>query len=245
METRAPDPTQLGFHDTEQSITPPELKRVLPLRIVKRSDNACGDDADDRPCRRCSQATTESRDSAPESIEGERQLTVPKVRGSRTSQVFSSLGDVDETPVPLGREAYLRNGWSLRSYRDAYSLTEWQAMRHMIISSSAQDRDCHQINTTMSTQKTCNQLAPALHAGCQSSGGKASPGLLLGFGINSPFSALAMVYHRRTVPSLVSWATSCRDRELRTTCPAVTQTTRSLLIRSVASRALFLLPCLM
>ncbi|KAK7738912.1 hypothetical protein SLS63_002249 [Diaporthe eres] len=83
------------------------MKRVLPLRIVKRSDSTCGDDADDRPCRRCSQATTESRGSAPESVGGEQQLTVPKVRGSRNGQVFDSLGDVDESPVPLGREAYL------------------------------------------------------------------------------------------------------------------------------------------
>ena len=115
METYAPDSTQPGIHDAEQSSTSPELRRILPLRIVKRSDSTRGDDADDRPCRKCSQATTESRGSATESTEGERQLTVPKVRGSRTSQVFSSLGDVDETPVPLGREAYLRNGLSLQS----------------------------------------------------------------------------------------------------------------------------------
>lgn len=120
MESHAPDSTQLGFHDTEQSGTSPELKRILPLRIVKRSDSTCGDDADDRPCRRCSQSTTESRGSAPDSTEGERQLTLPKVRGSRNSQVYSDLDDVDETPVPLGREAYLRNGWFLQSSRDAH-----------------------------------------------------------------------------------------------------------------------------
>lgn len=110
MEPHAPDSAQLGLHDTEQPDTSPQLKRVLPLRIVKRSNRTCGDDADDWPCRRFSQATTESRGSAAESTRAEQQLTVPKVRGSRTSQVFDSLGDVDESPVPLGREAYLRNG---------------------------------------------------------------------------------------------------------------------------------------
>lgn len=113
MEPHAPDSTQLGIHDTEQSDKSPQLKRVLPLRIVKRSDSTCGEDADGRPCRRCSQATTESRGSAVDSTGGEERLTVPKVRGSRTSQVFDSLCDVDESPVPLGREAYLRNGNSL------------------------------------------------------------------------------------------------------------------------------------
>lgn len=95
------------------------MKRILPLRIVKRSHSSCGDDADDRPCRRCSQATTESRGSAPESTGGVQQLTVPKVRGSRTSQIFDSLGDVDETPVPLGREAYLRRSWFPEPILDA------------------------------------------------------------------------------------------------------------------------------
>ncbi|KAI3397759.1 hypothetical protein diail_10412 [Diaporthe ilicicola] len=111
MEPHAQDSTRLGLHDAEQSVTPPQLRQVLPLRIVKRSDSTCGDDADDRPCRKCSQATNESRGSATDSTGGEQQLTVPKVRGSRSSQVFDSLGDVDETPVPLGREAYLRNGY--------------------------------------------------------------------------------------------------------------------------------------
>lgn len=122
METHAPDSTRLGFHDTEQCGTSPELKRILPLRIVKRSDSTCGDDTNDRPCRRCSQSTIDSRGSASESMGAERQLTVPKVRGSRTSQLFSDLDDVDETPVPLGREAYLRNGWSLgkKPSRDAH-----------------------------------------------------------------------------------------------------------------------------
>lgn len=120
MESHAPDSTQLGLHNSEQSGTSPEMKRVLPLRIVKRSESTCGDDADDRPCRRCSQATTESRGSAPESAGGEQQLTVPKVRGSRTSQVFDSLGDVDESPVPLGREAYLRTGWFLGHSPDVH-----------------------------------------------------------------------------------------------------------------------------
>lgn len=120
MEPNAPDSTQLGLHDTEQSGTSPEMKCILPLRIVKRSDSICGDDGDDRPCRRCSQATTESRGSIPESIGGEQQLTVPKVRGSRTSQIFDSLGDVDETPVPLGREAYLRRGWFPESFLDVH-----------------------------------------------------------------------------------------------------------------------------
>ncbi|KAK2613635.1 hypothetical protein N8I77_000535 [Diaporthe amygdali] len=112
MEPHAPDSTQLGLHDAQQSVTPPQLKRILPLRIVKRSDSTCGDDPDERVCRKCSQATNESRGSATDSAEGERQLTVPKVRASRTSQVFDSLGDVDEAPVPLGREAYLRNDYA-------------------------------------------------------------------------------------------------------------------------------------
>lgn len=91
------------------------MRRILPLRIVKRSDSTCDDDGEERSCRKCSQATTESRGSATDPTGGERQLTVPKVRGSRTSQVFDSLGDVDETPVLLGSEAYLRNGWLLKS----------------------------------------------------------------------------------------------------------------------------------
>ncbi|KAL1861325.1 hypothetical protein Daus18300_009001 [Diaporthe australafricana] len=109
MEPHAPESTQLGLFDAEQSETPPQMRRILPLRIVKRSDSTCGDDADERPCRKCSQATTESRGSATDPTGLERQLTVPKVRGSRTSQVFDGLGDVDESPVPIGREAYLRN----------------------------------------------------------------------------------------------------------------------------------------
>lgn len=120
MESHAPDSSQLGLLHSEQSGTSPEMKRVLPLRIVKRSDSTCGDDADDRLCRRCSQATTESRGSAPESVGGEQQLTVPKVRGSRNSQVFDSLGDVDESPVPLGREAYLRTGLFLEHSPDLH-----------------------------------------------------------------------------------------------------------------------------
>lgn len=106
----------MELHDTQKTGTSPEIKRIQPLRIVKHSGSTCGDDADDRPCRRCSQATTESRCSAPESIEDERPLTLPKVRGSRNSQVLADdLGDVDESPVPLGREAYLRKGWLLQS----------------------------------------------------------------------------------------------------------------------------------
>lgn len=118
MEPNAPESTQLGLHDTEQSSTSPELKRVLPLRIVKRTDSTCDDDSDESPCRRCSQATIESRGSAPEFAGGDRQLTLPKVRSSRTSQIFDSLGDVDESPVPLDRKAYLRNSWLLEFFPD-------------------------------------------------------------------------------------------------------------------------------
>ena len=151
MEPYAPDSTQLGIHDTEQPGTSPELRRIPPLRIVKRSNSTCGDDADDHPCRRCSQATTESRGSAVDSNGDERQLTLPKVRSSMTSRVLCGASDVDETPVPLGREAYLRNGWFHQSSRDVHFSQSGQAIWRMIISSSAQDRECHQISTTMST----------------------------------------------------------------------------------------------
>lgn len=120
MEPYAPESTQLGLHDARQPVKSPKMKHILPLRIVKRSDSTCGDDSDDRPCRRCSQATTESRGSAPESTGAEQQLTLPKVRGSRNSQIFDSLGDVDESPVPLGREAYIRSGWFLEPIPDSH-----------------------------------------------------------------------------------------------------------------------------
>lgn len=245
MEAHAPDSPQLELHDAEKPGASPELKHVLPLRIVKRSGSTSGDDADDRPCRRCSQATTESRGSAPGSIEDERQLTLPKVRGSRNSQVFSDLGDVDESPVPLGREAYLRKGWLVPSVLSRSTLTDSQSTGRLTISSSAKDRGCHQTNTIMSTQRTCNQLAPVLHADYQISEGKASQDLPLGSAINSAFSALAIMFHHRTALFLASWATSCRDRELRRPCLVVTQMTRSLLSLQLASQPLSVLSCLM
>lgn len=86
------------------------LKRVLPLRIIKRSESGCGGpdtDLDDRAPRQCSQETDESRGSVPEPFGGEKQLTIPKIRGHRNGQRIGSLDKVDESPVPLGRKAYL------------------------------------------------------------------------------------------------------------------------------------------
>lgn len=85
----------------------------MPLRIVKRSDSSCGTGrggVDGRSPRTCSQETDESRGSAPEPPGGGQQLTIPKVRGSRSSRVLGSLDDVDESPVPLGRDPYLLRG---------------------------------------------------------------------------------------------------------------------------------------
>lgn len=109
METFPPESARLELHESARSISPPMLKRVLPLRIVKRSDSGCGEpdsDLDNAP-RQCSQETDESRLSAPEPLGGERQLTLPKIRGHRNSQHIGSLDEVDESPVPLGRKAYV------------------------------------------------------------------------------------------------------------------------------------------
>lgn len=113
METVPPESPRLELLDSARSISPPLLRRVLPLRIFKRSDSECGEpqaDFDDRAPRKCSQETDESRGSVPEPPGGERQLTIPKIRGHRNSQHFGSLDDVDESPVPLGRKAYLPEG---------------------------------------------------------------------------------------------------------------------------------------
>lgn len=109
MRDSSPEPPRLELLDSTRSISPPVLKRILPLRISKRPDSSCGRpdaDLDDQAPRKCSQETDESRDSAPEPPGGERQLTVPKIRGHRNSQLFGSLDEVDESPVPLGRKAY-------------------------------------------------------------------------------------------------------------------------------------------
>ncbi|KAK7748557.1 hypothetical protein SLS53_000577 [Cytospora paraplurivora] len=110
MESLAPKPSGLDLHHRHGTFTPPPLKRILPLRIMKRPDSCCDlrrHNADDRSPRTCSQETDESCGSAPEPPDGEQQLTIPKIRGSRSSRVFGGLDDVDEDPVPLGREPYV------------------------------------------------------------------------------------------------------------------------------------------
>lgn len=109
METFPPESARLELHESSRCISPPMLKRVLPLRIVKRSDSGCGEpdsDLDNAP-RQCSQETDESRGSALEPLGGEKQLTIPKIRGHRNGQHICSLDEVDESPVPLGRKAYI------------------------------------------------------------------------------------------------------------------------------------------
>lgn len=110
MEPAAPEPPRLDLHHPYGPlVTPPPVRRVMPLRIVKRPDGDEGDD-DDGPPRACSRETDGSRGSAPEPPGGGQQLTIPKVRGSRSSRVFGGLDDVDESPVPLGRDPYLLKG---------------------------------------------------------------------------------------------------------------------------------------
>lgn len=83
---------------------------MLPLRIVKRSDSICGIADEGHGTRKCSQETDESRGSAPDPLGAEKPLTIPKIRGNRRSQIFGGLAEIDESPVPLGREPYLKKG---------------------------------------------------------------------------------------------------------------------------------------
>lgn len=115
MEASPPETSRLELLDTARSISPPLLKRIVPLRIVKRSNSDCGGpdvDLDDHAPRKCSAETDESRGSISEPSGGERELTIPKIRGHRNSQQFGSLDEVDECPVPLDRKAYLSEGMS-------------------------------------------------------------------------------------------------------------------------------------
>lgn len=118
METFPTESPRLELLDPATPSRPSSLRHVLPLRIIKRSDSSCGwpsgNTADHAP-RSCSQETDGSRGSAPDLPGGQNKLTVPKIRGHRNSQMFGSLDEVDETPVPLGREPYLPIGvfsWS-------------------------------------------------------------------------------------------------------------------------------------
>lgn len=89
------------------------LKRILPLRIIKRSESSLGEqevEIDDDAPRKCSQETDESRGSAPEPPGGDLPLTVPKIRGSRASQIFGGFDGIDESPVPLGRQPDVPQG---------------------------------------------------------------------------------------------------------------------------------------
>lgn len=114
MEASPPDSPRMELLNSSQPSSTPALKHILPLRIVKQSDNSCGGpdiDLDDYAPRKCSQETDESRGSAPDPPGGERQLTVPKIRRNRNSQLFGSLDEVDESHVPpFGRRAYLPKG---------------------------------------------------------------------------------------------------------------------------------------
>lgn len=126
MEAFPPEPPRLELLDPAAPGTPPSLKHILPLRIVKRSDSSCGghrDNIADQAPRRCSQETDESRGSAPDLLCGQKQLTIPKIRGHRNSQVFGSLDELDGTPVPLSREPYLPNSMWYRPTAPDYALT--------------------------------------------------------------------------------------------------------------------------
>lgn len=112
MEPFSPKSPALGFYHAFKGSSPPALNhaRVLPLRIVKRSESGSSTMSRDRSMRKCSRETDESRGSAPDPVGNEKQLTVPKIRGNRRSQIFGSLEEIDESPVPLGRKPFLKQG---------------------------------------------------------------------------------------------------------------------------------------
>lgn len=130
MAPSPPESPRLEILESARSISPPVLRYILPLRIVKHSDSGCSrpdPDLDDHAPRKCSQGTDESRGSVPEPPGGERQLTIPKIRGHRNIQYFDSRSDeVDESPVPLGRKAYIsKRAWESRaSILNASSLSK-------------------------------------------------------------------------------------------------------------------------
>lgn len=107
MEAFPPESPRLELLGPAQYSTPPPPRDVLPLRIVKRSDSGSLEPSLDirHPVpRNFSHETDESRGSAPELHGGERQLTVPKIRGHRHSHMFESLDELDDISEPLGRE---------------------------------------------------------------------------------------------------------------------------------------------
>lgn len=109
MEAFAPESPRLELLGPARYNTPPTMRHVLPLRIVKRSDSGSVKSSLDmghHVPRHCSHGTDESRGSAPEPHGGDRQLTVPKIRGHRHSHMFESLDDLDGTPEPLDRQRY-------------------------------------------------------------------------------------------------------------------------------------------
>lgn len=113
MEASPLESPGLELPHPARPISPPQLKCILPLRIIKRSDSSCGGpdaDIDDDAPRKCSRETDESRGSAPEPPGGDMPLTIPKIRGNRTSQIFGSFDAIDESPVPLGRQPYVPKG---------------------------------------------------------------------------------------------------------------------------------------
>lgn len=111
METFSPESSRL---ELLQPCMSPLLKRVQPLRIVKkRSDSTCNglcDKNDAKAARRCSQETDESRGSAPEPQGSEGQLTVPKIRAHRGSQTFRNLDDTDNVSLLLSHDSYIPKG---------------------------------------------------------------------------------------------------------------------------------------
>lgn len=123
METPSPKPPRL---DVLQPVPSPALRRVQPLRIVKRrSTSSCGGAEGyngDRGARKCSHETDESRGSAPDPPGSETQLTVPKIRGNRSSQLFDGLDDVHEEPAALGREHEAPRGACFPSGHDVNNL---------------------------------------------------------------------------------------------------------------------------
>ncbi|KAJ4389975.1 hypothetical protein N0V93_007448 [Gnomoniopsis smithogilvyi] len=143
METSSPESSRLELFDSARTISPPLLKRILPLRIVKRSDSDYGEpdtDLDDHAPRKCSQETDESRGSVPEPPGGERQLAIPKIRGHRISRQFESFAEIDESHAPLVNKEYFSEATKYTAY-DSHSIPK-TGFRSLNSRHKSNIRDC-------------------------------------------------------------------------------------------------------